>query len=150
MALHRNKFRLDEVSVLDCYRRSYGSPTSLQSLPYARKHHCVEPTLSTGSPDWDCGPKTLSRTSVVVDYNNASLSLWTEGPQTSWTPWNTFTELGSHHQFHLEHQYGGSDQHWDQVAQKIMILADHSSPSDRNAVDFVYTGESWDEGGWRL
>lgn len=150
VALYRNKFRLDEPSdwqgILDSYDRMLATPTSFQSLSHTRKHHCIREVMSAELDNQTCDARTLSPTSIVIDYNNDSLSLWVEGPQTLWTPWNTFSELGDHNV--VDQQKRGDEllDHWDRAAGKLATLTDSLSPSDKGAVDLVFTGQCWTDG----
>jgi len=148
VAVYRNKFRLDENSdwrsiLYSYYTLLHLTPASHESLSHTRKHHCIHKDMSTGHAGLECGRRTLSPTSIVVDFANDSLSLWAEGPQTRWTPWNTFPELGHHNVIGQHGRAGGLLEHWSQAADKTDILADHLSPSERGAIDLVYTGQFW-------
>lgn len=151
VALYRNKFRLDEPSNWRSILNSYESlrratPASSCSLSHTRKHHCVETDMLTNRNERKCGPSTLSRTSIVVDYDNSSLSLWAEGPELTLMPWSTFAELGGHHQPISEGRMHEGTTCWDQAAERVGSLAESLTLSERDAVDLVFTGECWNNG----
>jgi hypothetical protein len=89
-------------------------------------------------------PKTLSP-NILVDFNNATLSLWLDGPQADWTPWNTFADLGSH----ALNSYSGEETsltaHMDRVVEKIHRLCGNIYSSEKVPVDLILSGESWTE-----
>jgi hypothetical protein len=149
-ALYRNKFRLSESSnwreILDSYMPIWAiTPSSFQIWSYARKHHCVHSEEEEDSTTARCGPSTLSHTSIVVGFSNASLSLWLEGleHEADWTPWNTFPDLGGHALESYKDGNNDSIAHWDRVVANIDALSENIYSSDRAPVDLILSGESW-------
>ena len=94
-SLYRSKFRTGED--LNWHEIMLGSaspvdiaPTAFQALSYTRRYDCVHPTEESNSTTPVCGSKTLSPTSIVASFNNATLSFWLEGETRAkgsvWTP----------------------------------------------------------------
>lgn len=82
-------------------------------------------------------------TTIVVEWNNATLSFWIDGPQTQWTPWSTYPDLGGHV------QAGKADRLWPQAAQALQRLLEEAQLSDQPA-NFLLTGDAWNTTGLDL
>ncbi|KAK5165734.1 uncharacterized protein LTR77_008657 [Saxophila tyrrhenica] len=149
-AVYRNRFRLDESSywrqVLDAaVDAKQIRPAAYNTLSYTEKHHCVSPDHKATSRLQQCGPKTLSPTSIVIDFSNASLSLWLEGPRPYWTPWSTFPEFGGHTFEGRKSRDGSLEEHWDQTVAKVDDLSKGIDAAGRTVVDVILSGEAWSE-----
>ena len=149
-ALYRNRFRREESSdwkdlLSSSKSKSKISPSSFQILSHTRKHHCIRSHQDKNSSASLCGPRTLSPTSTVVGLNDAHLSLWMEGLQCDWTPWNTFTELGGQALAAYNDDNTLSMAHYDQIIAKIDSLSENIYSANRPPVDLILSGDSWTE-----
>lgn len=146
-ALYRNKFRRVESTdwreILTSTKIVLGiSPTSVGSVSYARKNECLQ---SNGGPFLDeieCERKLLSPSNIVVDFNNATLTLWLQQSRPTWSPFNTFAELGGYAlATHSGHTVANMT-HWDRVIEKLYSLTSGAeNPVD--TVDLILSGDAW-------
>ena len=149
-ALYRNHFRITEYSdwgeILSSSASVGGiSPSSSQILSQTTRHHCARLKEEANSAARSCDPRSLSPTTIVVGFCNASLSLWLEGPQSDWTPWNVFPELGGHALEMYTSESCRSNSFWDQAITKIDALSERVDASSMSAVDLILSGDSWSE-----
>jgi hypothetical protein len=145
-ALFRNKYRLQESCdwrvIISSSLRIYDISSTSLTLPY-KAMHCVSREAPAGLSDLGLKPCTLSPASTVLDFRNASLSLWVKGPL--WTPWNTFPELGGHSLASCRQRDFCVNAHWDATIAKLEVLTDSIDSRGKEAIDLVFTGESWTE-----
>lgn len=154
-ALYRNKFRPDgsiaqsdlgNILTTSAYT-AHVRPASVAILSNARDQYCVN-AFDFDSEGY-CKPKTLSSTSIIVSFNNASLSLFLEGYEVDWTPWNTFTDLGGNAIASVVVPGGGNQNdllsHWNGVLAKIDVLGKKVRNRSITAVDLIIGGESWND-----
>ena len=149
-ALYRNRFRQAESTnwraILSSSASVAGiSPSSGQIVSHSKRRHYARPEMDINSTTRLCGPNSLSPTTIVVGFSNASLSLWLDRPQSDLKPWNIFPELGGHA---LENNWTDdcrSNAFWDQAVTKIDALSEYIDPSSRSTVDLILSGDSWSE-----
>jgi hypothetical protein len=141
-ALYRNKYRLQESCdwrvIISSPLREYDISSTSLTLPY-KAMHCVSREAPAGLSDLGLKPCALS---TVIDFRNASLSLWIK---QLWTPWNTFLELGGHNLASCREHDVCVNTHWDAVIAKLEVLIDNIDSRSMEAIDLVFTGESWTE-----
>lgn len=90
----------------------------------------------------ECERKLLSPSSIIVDFNNATLTLWLQQSQPAWTPFNTFTELGGYALAGHNGDTAATVTHWDRVIEKLYTLtAGTENPVD--IVDLILSGDAW-------
>ncbi|KAM0717014.1 hypothetical protein Q7P37_006866 [Cladosporium fusiforme] len=153
-ALYRNKYRqeagVDEYSISQSSDNiAHVFPASYETLRHTQKFRCDD----RKQPDADlknrtCGPETMSPTAVVVDYTNASLSLWLDGHVSGWEPWKTFPELGAHalanvSPSHLRDEAEMLGSHLLPAIQILQSLVGGRGNSKGEEVDIILSGESW-------
>jgi hypothetical protein len=102
---------------------------------------CMSQEMVTHSAHRICQPNTLSRTSTIVHFSNASLSLWFKGP--IWTPWNTYPELGGHALANCKDEDACMSAHWDAAIVKLRILASNIDIHEEHDMNLVLAGENW-------
>jgi hypothetical protein len=100
---------------------------------------CVSHEAPAGVSDLDLRPCALS---MVIDFRNASLSLWIK---QLWTPWNTFPELGGHNLASCREHDVCINTHWDAAIAKLEVLIGNIDSRSMEAIELVFTGESWTE-----
>lgn len=149
-ALYRNEFRRDEApsweSIIDRSATLLDvRPASFWMSLHAMKDHCNLRMEKTDPDDQPCGPHNLSDTSIVVNFNNASLSLWPDAYRLAEPVWNTFPYLGAHSFTKCKDNVACTLRHWDQVMAKLDTLVRHLGLSHLSAVDLILAGGSWTE-----
>ena len=141
-AFYRNKYRLQESCswrvIISSPLSEYDIWSTSLILPY-KAMPCVSHEAPAGVSDPGSKPCALS---TVIDFRNASLSLWVK---QLWTPWNTFPELGGHNLASCREQDVCVNTHWDAVIAKLEVLIDNIDSRSMEAIDLVFTGESWTE-----
>ena len=141
-AFYRNKYRLQESCswrvIISSPLSEYDIWSTSLILPY-KAMPCVSHEAPAGVSDPGSKPCALS---TVIDFRNASLSLWIK---QLWTPWNTFPELGGHNLASCREHDVCVNKHWDAVIAKLEVLIDNIDSRSMEAIDLVFTGESWTE-----
>lgn len=154
-ALYRNKYRLDEYTdwrsiVRNSGTIQYMTAASNEIVQHTRKFGCLSQRPPKARLDRLCEQESMSPTAIVVDFSNASLSLWINGPESEWMPWNTFPELGAHatagcHRLDFKDQVKVLTSHLQPVADQIHALIDNFSRPEGSPMNFVLSGEAWSE-----
>ncbi|KAK3059069.1 hypothetical protein LTR09_000635 [Extremus antarcticus] len=159
VALYRNHFRQRGSSK---YRFILGepinattiTPSSWETLSRTRRHHCVHPE-GQHALNRVCGPATLSPASIVVNLNNATLSLWLDGSHPMRTPWSTFPTLGGHELgmptsrciiSNDDWESFDRERIWDKIFSEIDSISERIDPVDSGAVDLILYGELGSKG----
>ena len=147
MALYRNKYRLEVSSnredLLSSSTSIYDITSTSETLPFGDQQ-CLSQEMGTHSANGICQPNTLSRTSTIVNFSNASLSLWFKG--SVWTPWNTYPELGGHALANCKDEDACMSAHWDAAIVKLRtlrLLASNIDIHEEEDMNLVLAGECW-------
>lgn len=135
-AVHRNGFRRHFVDKIDLIMSAHAFtwPSPITPAGYAAFFDPRFPASESATVDHKASifPQYHGSSAIVVEFNNAVLSVWAQRQRTVWTPWGTWT------------RHSTTDKVlWEQASESMRSLGKLMARPYREPLQVYLTGDAW-------